>query len=84
MPLKGEFGSLQIFSIGRMPSNYPPLRSLLLAMTRAVTPPPRWLDRPRRSDCPFWAVVPAWVAAPPRRVFGLGFVAQPSNLVVSW
>jgi hypothetical protein len=24
------------------------------------------------------------VAAPPRRVFGLGFVAQPSNPVVFW
>jgi hypothetical protein len=33
---------------------------------------------------PFWAVEPAWVAAPPRRVFGLGFLAQPSNLVVFW
>jgi hypothetical protein len=41
-------------------------------------------DRPRRSDRPFWAVEPAWVATPPCRVFGLGFVAQPSNLVVFW
>jgi hypothetical protein len=40
------------------------------------------LDPPRRSDRPSWAVEPAWVAAPPRRVFGLGFVAQPSNPVV--
>jgi hypothetical protein len=39
-------------------------------------------DRPRRSDCCSWAVEPAWVAAPPRRVFGLHFVAQPSNPVV--
>jgi hypothetical protein len=43
------------------------------------TAPPRRLDRPRRSDRPSWAVQLAWVAAPPRRVFGLGFVAQPSN-----
>jgi hypothetical protein len=41
-------------------------------------------DRPRRSDRPSWAVEPAWVATPPRRVFGLGFVAQPSNPVVFW
>jgi hypothetical protein len=40
--------------------------------------------RPGRSDRPSWAVEPAWVAAPPRRVFGLGFVAQPSNQVVFW
>jgi hypothetical protein len=30
---------------------------------------------------PLPAVESAWVAAPPRRVFGLGFVAQPSNPV---
>jgi hypothetical protein len=36
-------------------------------------------DRPRRSDRPSWAVEPAWVATPPRRVFSLGFVAQPST-----
>jgi hypothetical protein len=52
--------------------------------------PPGWLDRPgqsdrpRRLDRPSWAVEPAWVDAPPRRVFGLGFVAQPSNPVVFW
>jgi hypothetical protein len=52
--------------------------------------PPGWLDRPgqsdrpRRFDRPSWAVEPAWVATPPRRVFGLGFVAQPSNPVVFW
>jgi hypothetical protein len=38
----------------------------------------------RRSDRPSWAVRPAWVAAPPCRIFGLDFVAQPSNLVVFW
>jgi hypothetical protein len=41
-------------------------------------------DRPRRSGRPSWEVEPAWVATPPRRVFGLGFVAQPSNPVVFW
>jgi hypothetical protein len=41
-------------------------------------------DRPRQSDRPSWAVEPAWVATAPRRVFGLGFVAQPSNPVVFW
>jgi hypothetical protein len=37
-----------------------------------------------RSDRPSWAVRLAWVAAPPRRVFDLGFVAQSSNPVVFW
>jgi hypothetical protein len=41
-------------------------------------------DRPRRFDRPSWAVEPAWVDTPPRRVFDLGFVAQPSNPVVFW
>jgi hypothetical protein len=44
---------------------------------------PPWAVRPdRRSDCPTWVVRPAWVAVLPRRLFVLGFVAQPSNLVV--
>jgi hypothetical protein len=42
------------------------------------------LTGPRRSDRHSWAVEPAWMAAPPRRIFGLGFVAQPSNPVVFW
>jgi hypothetical protein len=46
--------------------------------------PPGRLDRPRRSDRPSRAVELAWVAAPPRQVFGFGFVAHPSNLVVLW
>jgi hypothetical protein len=41
-------------------------------------------DRRRRSDRPSWAVEPARAATPSRRVFGLGFVAQPSNPVVFW
>jgi hypothetical protein len=99
MPLEGEFGSLQIFSIERMPNDRnlakprckpcdpgmcPLLRSFSAEVTRAVRPPPGRLDRPRQSDRPSWVVEPAWVAAPPRRVFGLGFVAQLSNLVVFW
>jgi hypothetical protein len=48
------------------------------------TPAPGNLTGPRWSDRPSWVVEPAWVAAPPRRVFGLGFVAQPSNPVVFW
>jgi hypothetical protein len=36
-------------------------------------------QRPGRSDHPSWAVRPACVAAPPRRVFSLNFVAQPNN-----
>jgi hypothetical protein len=58
---------------------------------------PGWSDRPlgrldrpgqstspKRSHRPSWAVEPAWVAVPSHRVFGLGFVAQPSNPVVFW
>jgi hypothetical protein len=33
---------------------------------------------------PSWAVEPAWVAAPPRRVFSLVFLTQPSNPLVFW
>jgi hypothetical protein len=57
----------------------PPLRSFLAPATRAVRPPPLAVRPARRSDRPSWAVRPSWVVAPPRRVFGLGFVAQPSN-----
>jgi hypothetical protein len=43
-----------------------------------------WAVRPAgRSDRPSWVVRPTWLAVPPRRVFSLGFVAQPSNPVVS-
>jgi hypothetical protein len=41
-------------------------------------------QRPGRSDRPPYAVRPAWVATPPRRVFGLSFVAQPSIPMVFW
>jgi hypothetical protein len=105
MPLKGEYGSLQIFFIGRMPGDHnllsldaslaiPTLSSASKHLDASdqgcQTAPsgrldrPRQSDRPRRSDRPSWAVEPAWVATPPRRVFNLGFVAQPSNLVVFW
>jgi hypothetical protein len=105
MRLKGEFGSLQIFSIARMPGDRNllsldasfaiPTRVLRFEASQRQRPgwsnrPPGRLDwpgqsdRPRRSDRPSWAVEPAWVAAPPRRVFGLGFVAQPSNPIVFW
>jgi hypothetical protein len=44
-----------------------------------------WAVRPaKRLDRPTWAVRPTWVAALSRRVFGLGFVAQPSKPVVFW
>jgi hypothetical protein len=39
----------------------PPLRSFSAPATWAVRPPPGWLDRPRRSDRPSWAVDrPGW------------------------
>jgi hypothetical protein len=62
-------------------SDRPPER---LDRPGGLTTPLGRLDRPRRFDRPSWAVEPAWVAASPRRVFGLGFVAQPSNPVVFW
>jgi hypothetical protein len=66
-----------------------PTRVLSFGASRRQRPgrsdrPPGWLDRPKWSDHLSWAVEPVWVAAPPRRVFGLGFVAKPSNLVVFW
>jgi hypothetical protein len=105
MPLKGEFGSLQIIFIRQMPGDRNllsldaslaiPTRVLRFEASRHQRPgrsdgPPGRLDRPgrsdypKRSDHPSWAVEPAWVAAPSRRVFGLGFVAQPSNAVIFW
>jgi hypothetical protein len=100
MPLKGEFGSLQRFSpsdgcpvtatlLSLDASLAILMRVLRFEASRRQRPrrsdhPPGQLDRPRQSDCPSWAFEPAWVAAPPRRVFGLGFVAQPSNPVVFW
>jgi hypothetical protein len=63
----------------------------LLSLNASLAIPTRVLhfeasrhQRPGRSDRPSWAVRPAWVAAPPRRVFGLAFVAQPSNPMVFW
>jgi hypothetical protein len=105
MPLKGEFGSLQIFFIGRMPGDRNllsldaslaiPTHVLRFEASRRQRPGrsdhplgrldrPMQSDRPMLSDRPYWAVEPAWVATPPRGVFGLGFVAKPSNPVVFW
>jgi hypothetical protein len=63
-----------------------PTRVLRFEASRGLRPGqsdrlPGYLDRHRRSNRPSWAVEPAWVDAPPRRVFGLGFVAEPSNPV---
>jgi hypothetical protein len=61
MSLKGEFGSLQIFFIGRMPND-----RNLLSLDASLAIPKRVLrfeasrrQRPRRSDRPPWAVRPA-------------------------
>jgi hypothetical protein len=67
------------------------MNATLLSLNASLAIPTRVLcfqssrrQRPRQSDRPSWAVEPAWVAAPPRRVLDLGFVAQSSNLVVFW
>jgi hypothetical protein len=67
MPLEGEFGSLQIFFIGRMPGDRNllsldaslaiPTRVLRFEASRRKRPgrsdrPPGRLDRPRQSDRP--------------------------------
>jgi hypothetical protein len=62
---------------------FKPSRRLRLG---AIRPPP-WAVRPAQAVRPHLlgrAVEPAWVAAPPHRIFGLGFVAQPSNLMIFW
>jgi hypothetical protein len=77
MPLKGEFGSLQIFSTGWMPSE------TLLSLDASLAIPTCVLrfEASRRLGRPTWAIEPAWVAAPSRRVFGFGLVA---NRVTLW
>jgi hypothetical protein len=73
MPLlKGSFGSLQIFSIGRMPGvrNLLSPDAILAIPTRVLHFEVSGLRRPT----PFRPVV----------LFGLGFVDQPRNLVVFW
>jgi hypothetical protein len=86
MPLKGEFGSLQNFFIGRMPGdcNLLSLDASLAIPTCVLRFEASRRQRPGRSDRPSWVVEPAWVATPPRRVFSFGFVVQPSNPVVFW
>jgi hypothetical protein len=82
--------NLEVFRFS--PSDGCPATATLLSLDASLAIPTRvrfeasrWqrLERSdRRSDRPSWAVELAWVATPPRRVFGLGFVAQPSNPVV--
>jgi hypothetical protein len=43
MPLKGEFGSLQFFSIGRMPSDRNCLASMQALQSRRVSSTPKLL-----------------------------------------
>jgi hypothetical protein len=67
MPLEGGFGSLHVFTIGRMPGdrNLLSLDASLAIPTRVLrfeasrvggqggqTAPPGWLDQPGRSDRP--------------------------------
>jgi hypothetical protein len=81
MPLKGEFGILQIFSAT---ATFFSLDASLAIPTRVLRFEASQRKRLGRSNRPSWVVEPAWVATPPRRVFDLGFVAQPSNPVVFW
>jgi hypothetical protein len=57
----GEFGSLQIFSIGQMPSdrNLLSLDARLAIPTRVLRFEASRRQRPGRSDRPPWAVTPA-------------------------
>jgi hypothetical protein len=87
MPLKGGFGSLQAFSIGRMPGdrNLLSLDACLAIPTRVI----RFEDSGLRRRTPVRPVRPTGqtsLALLQHRLqfFGLGFVYQPRNLVVFW
>jgi hypothetical protein len=74
-----------------MPShrNLLSLDASLAILTRVLRYEASRRQRPGRSDCPpgkldwpWWSDRPSWAVEPPRRVFGLGFVAQPSYPLV--
>jgi hypothetical protein len=81
---EGHFGNLHCSTIGRMPKDRTPL-----SLDASLAIPTRVLHfethqcpaTPNRSDW-FHQLVRPVLAWQPHRVFSLGFVAQPSNLVV--
>jgi hypothetical protein len=84
-PLKGGFGSLEVFSIRRMPSD-----RNLLSFDASLPIPTRVLcfeDSELRRRTPVRPVRPTGQTSLELlqhrlRFFGLGFVGQPRNLVV--
>jgi hypothetical protein len=96
MPLKGEFGSLCLRSIGRMPSapNLLSLDASLVILTRVLCFEVSGLRR-RTPVRPVHLTSQTGTHRPDRsnaiappstvlRFFGLGFVDQPRNPVVFW
>jgi hypothetical protein len=68
MPLKGKIGSIQIFSIGRMPSdrNLLSLDASLAILTHVLRFKASWRQRPGRSDRPLGGQTsPGGLNAPP-------------------
>jgi hypothetical protein len=75
-PLKGGFGSLQIFSIGRMPGD-----RTLLSLDASLSIPTRVL---RFEDSGLRRQTGLELLQHRLWFFGLGFVDQPRNPVVFW
>jgi hypothetical protein len=68
---EGHFGNIRRSTIGRMPGDH---TSLSLDASLAILTHVLRFEASRRTQ------IPSLPAEPP--VFGLGFVAQPSNLIV--
>jgi hypothetical protein len=89
-PTKGTLGICLRSTIGRMPSDRTsrsldaslaiPTHVLRFKASGALRPQTGQTDSPNRFSKPVRPVL----ARQPRPVFGLGFVAQPSNPVIFW
>jgi hypothetical protein len=85
-PTKGTLGKCRRNTIGWMPSDRTSLSldaSLAIPMRVLRFEASQLPATPNRSDR-FHKPVKPILASQPRLVFGLGFVAQPHNLVVFW